>query len=180
MRILVGSKNPVKINASKEAFEKYFNNVEVIGINVESGVPAQPVEDQVLQGAKIRAGNLFGLNMKRNLNAEYFVGIEGGIAKLSNRWFSFGGICILNAQKQAGYGTSPLFELPAPIIKQLLEGKELGDVMDELQNKENTKQKHGAIGFLTGGVMNRKELYVSGIITAMVPLIKPDLFFNGN
>jgi len=176
MKILVGSQNPVKINSAAEAFKKYFEDVEVTGISVNSGVPDQPVEEQVLQGAKNRAGELLSLNNTQKLGGEYFVGIEGGIAKLTGTWFSFGGICILDKDGNKGYGTSPLFELPKTIIDQLLEGTELGNIMDRLQNEENTKQKLGAIGYFTNEVMSRKELYVSGIITAMIPLLHKNLF----
>ena len=176
MKILVGSQNPVKIEATKEAFNRYFGDADVIGISVKSGVPDQPVEEQVLEGAKNRAVELLNLNKIQNLGSEYFVGIEGGIAKLTGTWFSFGGICILDISGNKGYGTSPLFELPQSIIDQLLEGTELGDLMDKLQNEENTKQKLGAIGYFTNEVMSRKELYVSGIITAMIPLLHKELF----
>ncbi len=180
MKILVGSTNPVKINATREAFERFYNNVEVIGFPVSSGVSEQPVEEEVLAGAKNRALELIDLNKKENLNAGLFVGIEGGIGKLAGRWFSFGGVCIIDEEGNEGYGTSALFELPEFIINRLLNGEELGPVMDELQNQTNTKQKHGAIGFLTNGAMDRKELYVSGIIPAMIPLIKKELFLKKN
>ena len=176
MKILVGSKNPVKIDAVEEAFSKYFKNIFVEGIKVPSGVPDQPIEKQVLEGAKNRAAELLKLNNTKKLGAEYFLGIEGGIAKLTGTWFSFGGICILDKDGNKGYGTSPLFELPKTIIDQLLEGAELGDVMDKLQNEKNTKQKLGAIGYFTNEIMSRKELYVSGIITAMIPLLHKELF----
>ena len=43
-------------------------------------------------------------------------------------------------------------------------------------NEKNTKQKGGAIGFLTNGVMDRKDLYVQGLIVALVPFIKKELY----
>ena len=46
MLVLVGSKNPVKIESVKEAFAKYFASVEVIGLDVDSKVPTQPVNYQ--------------------------------------------------------------------------------------------------------------------------------------
>ncbi len=176
MKILVGSSNPVKIEAVREAFSRFFEEVEVAGMAVPSGVPDQPVEDQIFEGAKNRATRLEEKDSAENLNADYYVGIEGGIAKLSGKWFSFGGMCILDKNGNVGFGTSPLFELPGFVVEKLLMGEELGHVMDELQNESNTKQKHGAIGFLTNGAMDRKELYVSGVISAMIPLIKKDLF----
>ena len=180
MKILVGSTNPVKINATREAFKRFYDNVKVIGFPVSSGVSEQPIEEEVFAGAKNRALKLIELNKNENTNADFFVGIEGGIGKLAGKWFSFGGVCIIDKSGAKGYGTSALFELPQFVIDRLLNGEELGPVMDELQNQTNTKQKHGAIGFLTNGVMDRKELYVSGIITAMIPLVKKKLFQKEN
>ena len=42
MKILMGTKNPGKIKGAKEAFEKYFDNVEIEGIPVKSNVSDQP------------------------------------------------------------------------------------------------------------------------------------------
>lgn len=36
MKILMGTKNPGKIEGAKQAFEKYFDNVEIEGISVSS------------------------------------------------------------------------------------------------------------------------------------------------
>lgn len=178
MKILVGSKNPVKISSAKEAFEKFFGNVEALGINVPSGVPDQPVNGDTFKGARNRALKLKEINNKKNLNAEFFVGIEGGISNQYGIWFAFGGMCIIDIEGNEAYGTSPQFELPEQIINSLLNGKELGLIMDEIQSDENTKQKGGAISYFTKGVMNRKELYISGLITALIPFLNKELFFN--
>jgi inosine/xanthosine triphosphatase len=178
MKILVGSLNPVKIEAVKEAFSLYFNNVEVSGIEVESEVPNQPVGDQTFNGALNRANKLKFISDKENLHAEYFVGIEGGISQIFNKWFAYGCMCVMNKDEQIGFGLSPGFELPPKVVEQLLKGKELGHVMDEIMNEQNTKQRGGAIAFFTNGVMNRKELYVEGLKTAIIPFLHNELFFN--
>lgn len=180
MKILVGSKNPVKINSVKEAFEKYFTDVEVFGVEVSSGVPAQPINDETYEGARTRAMNLKKTNDEQKLYADYFVGIEGGIQKQFGRWFAFGCMCIIDNDAKIGFGTSPHFELPHSVIDKLLAGIELGDVMDEIMNMENTKQKHGAIGYFTNGVMERKELYLQGLIVAIIPFLHTKLFFEEN
>ena len=178
MKILVGSENPVKIEAVKEAFTKYFGNVEVVGIGVESHVPAQPVNDETYIGAQSRAIHLKELNEKENLGADYFVGIEGGIAEEFEKWFAFGAMCIMNKEGEKGLGTSPHFELPVEVADKLLKGIELGDVIDELTTTENSKQHSGAIGFFTKGVMDRKELYTHGLIVAMIPFLHEKLYFT--
>ncbi len=177
MKILVGSLNPVKLKAVEEAFQKHFDDIEISEIDVPSGVSNQPIGDETFIGAENRAITLRDINDKKNLKAEFFVGIEGGIVKVYNRWFAFGGVCIVDKQLNKGFGSSAHFELPLEITNRLLSGEELGYVMNEIMRTENTKQKGGAISFFTNGVMNRKELYVPGIISALVPFNHRDLYF---
>jgi inosine/xanthosine triphosphatase len=178
VKVLVGSRNPVKIEAVEEAFRKYFGEVEVIGIDVKSHVPPQPVNDETYIGAQSRAFQLKEINESESLGAEYFVGIEGGIAEEFDKWFAFGCMCVVDKRGNAGFGTSPHFELPKSVSDQLLNGIELGDVMDVLTNTENSKQHNGAIGYFTNGIMDRKELYVQGLIVAMVPFLHKKLYFE--
>lgn len=163
MKVLVGSLNPIKIESVKEAFSKFFGKVEVIGINVDSKVSNQPINEETFEGAKNRALELKKINQEQNHGAKFFVGIEGGIKKFYSKWFAFGGMCIMDDEGKLGFGTSPNFELPKSITKELLNGVELGVVMDKIIGVHNTKQKNGAIGFLTKNVMNRKEIYIQGL-----------------
>ena len=52
MKVLIGTKNPGKIQGAKEAFEKYFDNVEIEGISVDSEVGNQPINEDILLGAR--------------------------------------------------------------------------------------------------------------------------------
>ena len=117
------------------------------------------------------------MNDKQSLSADYFVGIEGGIVKQFDKWFAFGCMCVVDNHGKTGFGTSPHFELPESVTEKLLAGIELGDVMDEIQNQQNTKQKLGAIGYFTKGVMGRKELYVEGLKVAIIPFLNKEMFF---
>ncbi len=180
MKVLVGSRNPVKVDATKDAFARFFASVEVIAREVDSNVSAQPVEDETFRGAEHRADELRTLNREQHLHAQFFVGIEGGIKQLWQRWFAFGAICLLDTQGQRGYGTTPFFELPNSVSAELVTGTgvELGNVMDRLTGDENTKQKQGAVGYFTRGVMNRKEYYVTGLTVALIPFLNPELYFR--
>lgn len=177
MKILVGSKNPVKIKAVEEAFLLYFDNVKVIGFSVDSNVSPQPVNDETFLGAENRAKELVKLDKQQNLQADFFVGVEGGIQEIYSKWFAFGGMCIIDKNGKTSFGTSAHFELPQEVTKRLLNGEELGYVMDEIMNQENTKQKGGAIAFFTNGRMNRKELYIPGLISALVPFQHSKMYF---
>ena len=171
----------MKLEATKVAFSKYFDAVEVVGIRVNSKVSNQPVEDETFAGARNRVFELKRINEARDLNADFFVGIEGGIKKLFHRWFTFGVMCIMDDAGKIGYGTSPFFELPSQISEELLEGEgmiELGDVMDNLIGEKNTKQKQGAVGYFTKGVMDRKRYYVNGLTVALIPFLNEGLYFE--
>ena len=45
-----------------------------------------------------------------------------------------------------------------------------------LFSKENSKQKDGAIGILTKGLIGRINYYKPAIILALIPIIKKDFF----
>ena len=176
MIVLVGSKNPVKIEAVSEAFKKYFKNIETLGFEVDSKVPNQPFNDETFFGAQNRTFELKKINEQQKLNADYFIGIEGGISYNFNRWFAYGAVCVMNSKGKKGFGTSAHFELPEKVIKEIKSGKEMGHVMDEIQNIKNTKQKKGAIGYFTNGKMTRKDLYIPAIVTALIPFLHKEHF----
>ena len=111
------------------------------------------------------------------MEADFFIGIEGGIIKLYSRWFASGLAYVIDSQGRFCYGLSPCFELPGCIIDKLLSGSELGEVMEQISGKDNIKQKEGAIGFLSKGMMVRKDLYIHCLIAALVPFINKELYF---
>ncbi len=180
MKVLIGSNNPVKIEAVKEAFGKYFENVEITGINVESEVDDQPINEETFDGARKRVMNLRAKAFDEKIEADYFVGIEGGIINHYNKWFAFGAVCISDKEGNKGFGTSPGFELPYEVSSRLLKREELGDVMDDILKQKNTKQKKGAIGFFTNEVITRKELYIPGVISAIVPFLHEEMYFRND
>ncbi|MEA2082448.1 MAG: inosine/xanthosine triphosphatase [Elusimicrobiota bacterium] len=174
--VLVGSHNPVKVESVREAFSLYYKKVKALAVSVDSGVGIQPVGAETFIGAENRADSLFKKNKSKKLRGDFFAGIEGGIINLHGKWLSFGGVCLVDSSGRKGFGSSAMFELPGSVVRELLEGTELGDVMDKIQNGHNTKQKHGAVGFFTNGRIDRKEFYESGIISALIPFLHKKLF----
>ena len=171
MKVAVGSTNPVKVQAVMEAFQETFTKVEVMEIKVESHVSNQPFKDEVLKGSLNRAESALQLT-----EADFGVGIEGGIIQLGDRWYNLGFVTIVNQMGKIGTGTSGWVECPPPILRQLKRRKELGEVIDNLTGRVNTKKEEGAIGVFTKGKVRRKELYKHGVFMALVPFISPELF----
>ncbi|MBZ0287666.1 MAG: DUF84 family protein, partial [Anaerolineae bacterium] len=81
--VLVASTNPVKVQATRNGFERMFpkDHFRVSGTSVPSGVSDQPMsDDETYQGAVNRA--LAAAD--RMPEADFYVGIEGGIEDLPN------------------------------------------------------------------------------------------------
>ena len=84
-RVLIASRNPVKINATKKAFEEVFTDrFEFEGVSADSLVSDQPMSnDETLKGATNRLQNI------QHLEADYLVSIEGGVDLLDNNYEAF-------------------------------------------------------------------------------------------
>lgn len=173
MIIAVGSTNPVKIGAVQSALETAGIAATVVGIAVPSGVPEQPIgETQVREGATNRAHNA-----RMAANAEWGVGLEGGVD------FDDTGACwlyniavIVCADGSISHARGGALLLPPAVATRIQAGEELGPVMDELTNVANSKQKLGAIGFLTGGVVRREDAFRDSFGRALAPLLHPELY----
>lgn len=76
MKILMGTKNPGKIEGAKEAFEKYFENVEIEGVPVSSDVGDQPINEEIFEGAKNRVKNLKKYAKENNIEVDFFCSIR--------------------------------------------------------------------------------------------------------
>ena len=177
-KVLIGSGNSVKIESTRQSFSKFFKPVEVKGFRVDSGVSAQPFNEDTFTGAKNRAGHVKRINDERCLNADFFVGIEGGVLQLYNRWFQFTVIYISDSQHRESFGTTGLYELPDWIIEKLLTGTELSHIIDELAQDSNTREKQSASGFFTNGVVNRLQNYTQAITFALIPFLQDSLYFQ--
>lgn len=75
MDIAVGSTNPVKVAAVRSVMERIYGDVRITAVDVPSGVPPQPFEDQTHQGSVNRAKAALG-------DHEMAVGIEAGVFEM--------------------------------------------------------------------------------------------------
>lgn len=174
--IAVGSKNPVKIASALAGFQAIFStrNFTAAGFDVASGVSDQPMSnEETLRGARNRAKAL----AEQAPDAQFHVGIEGGIETIEGNLFASAWIAIFEVStSRVAIGKSAVFALP-PKVKQLIEsGIELGIANDQVFSERNSKQSGGAIGSLTGGVLGRQSLYEHAMVATLIPLKNPDLF----
>jgi inosine/xanthosine triphosphatase len=174
MLVITASRNPVKIQAVKTAFSQAFprTTVEVEGLAAPSGVSDQPMSDEeTLRGAR----NRVAYAKKQYPEADFWVGVEGGVQPIENRLDAFGWMVVQDKARE-GYARSASFFLPPAAVRAVRRGGELGPVMDELFDETNVKHKGGAVGLLTNGLVSREALYVQPLILALIPFLQKPLF----
>jgi len=173
-KVIIASKNPVKIQAVKNGFRKMFSaqGFEFMGISVPSNVNDQPFSsEETFTGARNRARNA----SKEIKDADFYVGIEGGIDQIGNEMQAFAWV-VINACGRNGKSRTGAFFLPRKIAALLKKGKELGEADDLVFKRKNSKQQNGAVGILTGNVIDRTKYYEEAIILALIPFKNPDLY----
>ncbi len=172
--VVVGSKNPVKVACTEEAFQLTFGDqVLVQALDVDSGVSPQPYGDQeTYSGAYNRASN----SKLAFPEADFWVGIEGGVDDMNGDMTAFAWIVVLDRAGKIGRARTAAFFLPSVVTGLVQSGTELGEANDRVFQKENSKQQGGAVGSLTNGLVSRKDLYKQAVLLALIPLNRKDLY----
>ena len=109
MRVIVGSLNPVKLNATKNILEKIYGKINISSKYVDSGVPDQPFGlDETIKGAVTRAKNSYSIDV------DLSVGIESGLMKTPNTLTGYIDLqwCAIFDGKNVTLGVSSGFEYP--------------------------------------------------------------------
>ena len=175
MKVLIGTQNPGKIQGAKEAFERYFENIEIDGIPVSSDVSDEPVNDEIYAGAKNRVNNLIKYAQENNIHADYFLGIESGITNLLGKWVIINIAVIKNKDGYESFGTSPAFPVPDKYVEEIID-TDLGKVMDKIFEQKNIGKSKGGIGFLTHDKITRYDLTRGAFTMALTQFINDDIW----
>jgi len=194
MKIIVASHNPVKQQATVNGFRRMFpgQTLHLYGVTASSEVSDQPNSDlETLQGAYNRAHNA----LKQHPGSDFWVGIEGGVslmenpspdpsgtelAPVKNTLAAFAWVVVLGKdssnQIRLGKGRTGTFFLPSEVAHLVQQGKELGEADDIVFGRTNSKQDNGAVGLLTGDVIDRAQLYEHAVVLALIPFKNEELY----
>lgn len=175
MKVLIGTTNPAKIEGAKQAFEEFFENVEVEGYKSASLVPEQPVDGDIYLGALNRVNNLVKFADESKLDADYFVAIESGITNRLGKWQIVNIAVIKDKFGYESFGTSAGFPVPQKYVKQIID-TDLGKVMDSIFNENDLRSKKGGVNFLTHGVISRGDLNKDAFIMALTQFINDNIW----
>ena len=167
LTIAVGSTNPIKLAAVQAILSKAFSDSHFVTLETPSGVPEQPWGDE-----QTRLG---AFNRARQAQAEtgshYGVGLEGGLIETSAGLMTCAWCAMVDGRGKVGYGGGVHILLPPVVANLIKQHGELGPAMDALIQEHNTKQKQGAVGILTQGLLNRQAAYEQLVAMAAGPFV---------
>jgi len=188
--------NPPKLEAVRAAFAAFAPGVQIDGVDVDSGVPSQPVGyDEIIRGARNRA-QLAAASSE----CDFGVGIEDGLVLLPasesgamlNAHLNIGCAAVTDGRRtsigfSSGFAYPP--ECADPAVHERLP---IGEIFDRVwQQREasladrapDVRQtgvpsaiSSGNIGRLSDGVLTRSEYARHGVLCALVAFLQPDLY----
>lgn len=164
----------MKIAAARAAFAAVWPAIPwtVEGVDVASGVAAQPMSDEEsLRGARRRAWNALTV-----LRADFGVGLEGGLQETAGQWLDCGWVAVVDRHGRYGIGATLKMAVPPQMMTLIQDGLELGEVIDRVFGTRNAKQGQGHFGLMTNNAVTRTEAYTHGVISALARFLHPELF----
>lgn len=169
MKVIVGSGNPVKVQAVREVFSERYPGVVVEGRRVETGVGDQPLSmEETVEGAVNRAKRAFS-------DCDYSVGLEDGLFEVPETESGFlnGCVCAVFDGERVHLGISSLFEFPRE-VNELIHGKGLDANQAAFESgfskSKSCGSEEGMIGILSKGTLKRKDYNKQAVFMALLHL----------
>jgi inosine/xanthosine triphosphatase len=179
--VAVGSTRRPKLEAVREAlalWEPCLGGLQfdVVAVEVHSGVRHTPLSrDETMAGARQRAEALVHMARERKEAWKYFVGLEGGLEVVAHdggRWVFLQNWAYASDGNFGSYGQSGGILLPDVLAQKVVdEGIELSEAIDAFAGGHRTRDRQGAWGILTGGLITRQDAFRTAVVNALAPLI---------
>ncbi|MGH9906541.1 MAG: DUF84 family protein [Pyrinomonadaceae bacterium] len=185
--IALGSDRAAKIMAVRACvariaeIDSAWAKANVVARAVTTNAPVMPLTDwELMQGARERALAIRDLLRHQRLEAEIYVGLEGGFHSVSieGEWHTFlRGWAFATNGRSGTFGSSPSISVPNLLAKKVIEGRrELGLVIDEVGGKRDIRSREGAWGVLSRDLMTRATCYEAALIAAFAPFYNAKLY----
>lgn len=176
MKIAVGTMNEAKKAAVSAIFSEAFEtDVELLPHDVESGISSMPMaNEETATGAINRAFAVREIEP----DADYYVGLEGGVYEGPRGMYLLGWVAILKSGSDVlGLGHSGGVKLPRDIAEALRAGGELGPLMKE-RTGDDIRHSLGTTGLLTKGLYPRNREFEDALRNGLAEHISPEYYAN--
>jgi inosine/xanthosine triphosphatase len=188
-RVALGSDRAAKIMAVRASIARVaeidsaWRDASVVARAVETDAPAMPLNDwELMSGARQRALAVREILIAQRLDADLYVGLEGGFHSISvdGQWHTFlRGWAFVTDGKRGSFGMSPSIAVPDGIVKDVIGGKrELGIVIDEVAGIRDVRSRQGAWGVLSRDLLTRSMSFEAALIAAFAPFYNPQFYSN--
>ena len=185
--IAVGTTRKPKLAAVEEALSHIADvfapgqHIEVIGLEVESGVTHTPTSrEELMRGARQRAESLQEIAKLRNERWNFFVGLEGGlevIAENGERRVFLESWAYVSDGTTGHFGRSGAIELPQTLAEEVLvRGTELSVAIDEFAGAVGIRDTRGAWGVLSANKISRQESFRVALMAAFAPFYNRSMY----
>jgi inosine/xanthosine triphosphatase len=153
----------------------------VLARKVETKVPAMPLNDwQLMQGARERALAVRDQLRSQRLEADIYVGLEGGFHSISieGEWHTFlRGWAYATNGKSGTFGGTPSISVPLALAKKVIDSRrELGLVIDEVAGMHDVRSRQGAWGILSRDLVTRSMSFEVALIAAFAPFYNKQMY----
>ncbi len=185
--IALGSDRAAKIMAVRACVARIakiapsWAEASVVARAVTTNAPLMPLTDwELMEGARERALAVRDLLHDQRLEADIYVGLEGGFHSISieGEWHTFlRGWAYASDGKSGTFGASPSITVPDALAKKVIEGRrELGLVIDEVSGKRDIRSREGAWGVLSRDLVTRSMSFELALIAAFAPFYNAELY----
>ena len=186
-RIALGSDRAAKIMAVRASIARIaeidpdWRDTNVVARAVNTRAPTMPLTDwELMSGARERAFAVRDVLVNQRLEADLYVGLEGGFHSISvdGEWHTFlRGWAFVTDGARGSFGMSPSISVPRSIVTRVIEGKsELGLVIDEVAGVRDVRSRQGAWGVLSRDLLTRAMSFEAALIAAFAPFYNPSLY----
>lgn len=185
--LALGSTRAAKINALHSSLARIaeidaaWRDAEIIARDVETDAPAMPLNDtELAYGARARAHAVRRQLTEEKISAELCVGLEGGFhtVKLDGAEHVFlrGWACVTNGERES-FGVTPSITVPPFLARRVMEeGRELGDLIDEVAREQDVRSRQGAWGVFSRDLITRAASFETALIAALAPFYNKGIY----
>jgi len=134
MKVITGSNNQDKIKIVKNALRELHLDVEVKGKTVNSGIADQPLDKETTKAGAI---NRAKIAKKESPDADFWIGLEGGLHDYGEGYHLVTYACLISAKGGQGQdgnifiGEGEEIHLPEEVSEKVKKGEWFGDVIRE-------------------------------------------------
>jgi inosine/xanthosine triphosphatase len=185
--IAVGSTRGTKVEAVRRvlgvlaSIDPAFAGAEVVPFDASSGAPPMPLSlDEMLEGARGRAQLALESLAAGGRRGDFAVGLEGGIdlrrTAPTNRGFLMSWAYVTDGHRGA-HGCGGAVEVPSALLAAVVErGIELSEAMDALSGERGVRDRQGAWGILTRGMVDRTGSFQTALLNAFAPFYNAESY----